>query len=62
MYPAPRTSMLPASAAIPEKVDRNQEIYKRYTAGERVQELASEFGISVRQVNRLINRSRRNVV
>ena len=50
MYPTPCTSMLPASAAIPGKVDRNLEIYKRYTAGEHAQILADEFGISVRRV------------
>ena len=55
-------SLLPASAAIPEKVDRNLEIYQRYVAGERAQNLADEFGISVRRVNWLINRFRRNAV
>ena len=35
MYPLPRASMLPASAAIPEKVDRNLEVFTRYIAGER---------------------------
>ena len=59
MYPSPRTSLLPASAAIPEKTDRNFEIYKRYMAGERAQNLADEFSISVRRVNWLINRFRR---
>ena len=62
IYPLPRASMLPASAAIPEKVDRNLEIYKRYSTGERAQNLADEFGISVRRVNWLIDRFRRNAV
>ena len=40
----------------PLKEDRNQEIYDRYMSGERAVELAKEFGISVRRVNRLIRR------
>ena len=60
IYPSPRTSRLPASAAIPEKVERNLEIYRRYIAGERTQNLADEFGISIRRVNWLIKRFRRN--
>ena len=51
MYPSPRTSMLPASATIPEKVDRNLEIYKRYKAGEREKylpvNLVSQFDGSI---------------
>ena len=62
MYPLPWASMPPASATIPEKVGRNLEIYKRYMAGERAQNLANEFGVSVRRVNWLINRIRRNMV
>ena len=62
MYPSPRMSLIPASAAIPEKVYRNLEIFKRYTAGERAQNLAYELGISVRRVNWLINRLRRYAV
>ena len=46
----------PASSMIPPKVQRNQEIVQRYLAGERVVDLASEFGISVRRVNRLVRR------
>lgn len=38
----------------PLKVDRNQEIYNRYMAGERAVDLAKEFGISVRRINKLI--------
>lgn len=41
---------------IPEKEWRNQEITRRYLAGERAVDLAREFGISVRRVNRLIRR------
>ncbi|MHB8627040.1 MAG: helix-turn-helix domain-containing protein [Aggregatilineales bacterium] len=46
----------PVSDMIPEKDVRNQAIYYRYLAGERVVDLAREFGISVRRVNRLIRR------
>jgi hypothetical protein len=35
---------------------RNQEIVRRYLAGERAVDLAKEFGITVRRVNRLIRR------
>jgi len=41
---------------IPEKDQRIQEIFARYMAGERAVDLAREFGISVRRVNRLIRR------
>ncbi len=46
----------PASGMIPAKTQRNQEIVQRYLAGERAVDLAKEFGISVRRVNRLIRR------
>lgn len=46
----------PASSMIPAKTLRNQEIVRRYLAGERAADLAKEFGISVRRVNRLIRR------
>ncbi len=46
----------PVSDMIPEKAWRNQEIVRRYMAGERAVDLANEFGISVRRVNRLIRR------
>jgi Mor family transcriptional regulator len=46
----------PVSDMIPEKEWRNQEIVRRYLAGERAVDLAKEFGISVRRVNRLIRR------
>ena len=46
----------PVSDRIPEKDQRNQEIYERYMAGERAVDLAQEFGISVRSVNKLICR------
>ncbi len=49
-------SDVPVSDMIPEKDQRNQEIFTRYTAGERAVDLAREFGISVRRVNRLIRR------
>ena len=41
---------------IPEKDVRNQAIYRRYLAGERAVDLASEFEISVRRVNKFIRR------
>jgi len=46
----------PASSLIPEKQSRNLEIVQRYLAGERAADLAQEFGISVRRVNRLVRR------
>jgi hypothetical protein len=46
----------PASSMIPTKTQRNQEIVRRYLAGESAADLAKEFGISVRRVNRLICR------
>ncbi len=46
----------PVRDMIPEKEWRNQEIVRRYLAGERAVDLAKEFGISVRRVNRLIRR------
>jgi Mor family transcriptional regulator len=49
-------SNVPVSDMIPEKDQRNQEIFTRYTAGERAVDLAREFEISVRRVNRLIRR------
>jgi hypothetical protein len=48
--------LTPQSRNIPPKTDRNEEIYKRYMAGERAVDLAKEFGVSVRRINRLINR------
>jgi Mor family transcriptional regulator len=41
---------------IPPKTQRNQEIVQRYLAGERAVDLAAEYRISVRRVNRLIRR------
>jgi Mor family transcriptional regulator len=46
----------PMSDMIPEKDARNQAIYHRYLAGERAVDLANEFEISVRRVNKLIRR------
>jgi len=46
----------PVSNMIPEKDQRNREIYHRYMAGERAVDLARDFGISIRRVNRLIRR------
>jgi DNA-binding CsgD family transcriptional regulator len=46
----------PASSMIPTKTERNQEIIRRYVAGERAIDLAREFGISVWRVNHLIRR------
>ncbi len=47
---------VPASDMILEKHRRNQEIFARYMSGERAVDLAREFGISVRRVNRLVRR------
>jgi hypothetical protein len=46
----------PISDIPPLKAERNQEIVRRYLAGERAVDLARKFGISVRRVNRLIRR------
>jgi DNA-binding CsgD family transcriptional regulator len=46
----------PASSMIPTKTERNNAIYERYMAGERAVDLAREYGISVRRINRLITR------
>jgi DNA-directed RNA polymerase specialized sigma24 family protein len=56
MYGNRTRSEKPASSMIPRKTQRNQEIVRRYLAGERVADLATEFGISIRRVNRLIHR------
>jgi Mor family transcriptional regulator len=47
---------VPTSDMIPKMEWRNQEIFARYMSGERTVDLAREFGISVRRVNRLIRR------
>ena len=46
----------PVNHMIPDKEWRNQQIVRRYLAGERAVDLAKEFRISVRWVNRLIRR------
>jgi Mor family transcriptional regulator len=46
----------PASSTIPSKTERNNMIYERYMAGEKAVDLASEYGVSVRRINRLILR------
>ena len=46
----------PVSDIPPLKAEGNQGIVRRYLAGERSVDLANEFGISVRRVNRLIRR------
>lgn len=46
----------PKSSMIPTKSERNQEIIRRYLLGERAADIAREFGISIRRVNRLIRR------
>jgi DNA-binding CsgD family transcriptional regulator len=56
LYDGIPNSDKPASSLIPPKQQRNEEIVRRYLAGERAADLASEFGISVRRVNRLIRR------
>jgi len=56
MYGDRQNPTKPASSMIPPKVERNQEIVRRYLAGKRAVDLAEEFGISVHRVNRLIRR------
>jgi Mor family transcriptional regulator len=46
----------PASSMIAPKSQGNQEIVRRYLEGERAIDLAEEYEISVRRVNRLIRR------
>ena len=56
MYGDKPAPVKPASSMIPPKIQRNQEIIQRYLAGERAIDLAEEYGISVRRVNKLIRR------
>ncbi len=56
LYRGIEEAIAPITDMIPEKEWRNQEIIRRYLAGERAVDLAREFGISVRRVNRLIRR------
>ena len=49
-------SSTPRSSMIPPKTRRNEEIIQRYLAGERAVDLADEFEISVRRMNRIIRR------
>ena len=46
----------PVTDEIPEKDQRNFEIYTRYMNGERAVDLATEFHVSVRRVNKLVRR------
>jgi hypothetical protein len=54
------TTSIRVTSSIPPKTERNQEIIHRYLAGERALDLAQEFGISVRRVNKLIVRQRKH--
>ena len=56
LYRGIEEAIAPVTDMIPEREWRNQEIVRRYLAGERAVDLAREFGISVRRVNRLIRR------
>ncbi len=56
LYRGIEEAVAPVTDKIPEKEWRNQEIFRRYMAGECAIDLAREFGISVRRVNRLICR------
>ncbi len=56
LYRGIEEAIAPVTDMIPEKEWRNQEIFRRYMAGERAVDLAREFGISVRRENRLIRR------
>ncbi len=49
-------SVLAESSMIPAKVDCNRELIARSLAGARAIELAEEYGISMRCVNRLVRR------
>jgi len=40
---------------LPGKPDRNSEICARYSAGERVVDLAREFGISEQRVSEIVH-------
>ena len=54
------TTSIRVTSSIPAKTERNQEIIQCYLAGERALDLAQEFGISVRRVNKLIVRQRKH--
>ncbi len=56
LYRGIEEASAPVMDMIPEKAWRNREVIRRYLAGERAVDLAREFGISVRRVNRLIRR------
>ncbi|SRR5258707_1803061 len=49
----------PVNDIPPLKANRNQEIYDRYLVGERAVDLAKEFGVSVRRINKIIWRIQR---
>jgi Mor family transcriptional regulator len=59
LYKDQPVSARPVSDIPPLKADRNQEIYDRYMAGERAVDLAGEFGVSVRRINKIIRRIQR---
>jgi Mor family transcriptional regulator len=46
----------PLSEIPPLNESRNQASYDRYMAGERAVDLAKEFGVSVRRINKLFRR------
>lgn len=56
LYRGVKESITPVSDMIPEKEWRNREILRSYLGGERAVDLAREFSISVRRLNRLIRR------
>jgi hypothetical protein len=56
LYKERTQSEKPVSKKAPLKASRNKEIYDRYIAGERSIDLAREFGVSVRRINKLIRR------
>jgi hypothetical protein len=61
LYKDQRLPERPVSDISPLKEARNQESYDRYMAGERAVDLAKEFGVSVRRINKLIRQIRSTI-
>jgi Mor family transcriptional regulator len=56
LYADQRLSDKPVTDIPPAKLERNRAIYERYLRGEKAADLAREFGVSVRRINKLIRR------
>ncbi len=52
-------SALPISGNHEIKVDRNEEIRRRYAAGEEASKLAKEYGISIARLHQILQFKRR---